>query len=123
MYTGKDKEAIFEKAKKIIVEENVLFIEHLISLLCISKFSFYNWYKRDSDEYNELKELIDNNVIKRKAKIYDNWADSDNPTKQISFIKVHGTAKEFSRLVNIDRTQDDEVKQKSKIEFFDEDDE
>ena len=49
----------FEKAQKQIKDKKLIFIEDVIANLSISKFSFYNYFKVDSNEYNTLKELLD----------------------------------------------------------------
>lgn len=69
-YTKEEKLAIFETAKtKIQADDNVLFMDDVISELPISKKTFYEWWPKDSEEYDELWRLITDNRVKVKKYI------------------------------------------------------
>lgn len=67
MYKEKDKKKIYEQAKNVIEgDDNVLFLDDVIAELPISKPTFYSWWPKGSDKYNELLALINNNRVKVK---------------------------------------------------------
>ena len=59
-----NKTEIFETAKKKIVEHKLFFVEDIVAFLPISKITFYEFFPLESNESNELKELLEQN---RKA--------------------------------------------------------
>ena len=70
MYKEKDKKKIYEQAKNVIEgDDNVLFLDDVIAELPISKPTFYSWWPKGSDKYNELLALINNNRVKVKRYI------------------------------------------------------
>ena len=70
MHKAKDKRKIFEQAKAAIErDDNILFIDDLIAELPISKPTFYSWWPKGCDEYEELLLLINTNRIKVKRYI------------------------------------------------------
>lgn len=85
---------IFEKAKVIIVKNRLFFIEDIVSLLPISKPTFYSYFPIDSNEFYELKELLDENRVTTKISMRKKWHDSDNATLQITLMKLICTPEE-----------------------------
>lgn len=70
MYSDKDKKKIFGQAKNSIInDDNILFIDDVISEMPISKPKFYSWFPKGSKEYNEIWDLIIRNRIKVKKYI------------------------------------------------------
>ena len=70
MYKEKDKKKIYEQAKNVIEgDDNVLFLDDVIAELPMSKPTFYSWWPKGSDKYNELLALINNNRVKVKRYI------------------------------------------------------
>jgi hypothetical protein len=95
---GYDREKIFEKAKKVIEKKKLFFIEDVVSLLPISKSTFYDYFKVDSDELNTIKDLLDNNRVELKVGMRSKWYKSDNATLQISLMKLICTTDERKKL-------------------------
>ena len=93
-----DKAVIFEKAKKEIEAKKLIWIEEVISFLPISKPTFYDYFKIDSDELNTLKSLIEDNRVSLKAALRKKWYDSDAPALQMGLMKLLGTDEEAHRL-------------------------
>ncbi len=93
-----DKEVLFEKAKKVILENNLFFVEDIISMLPISKATFYSYYPIDSNELNELRDLLDENKINLKVQLRKKWFDSDNATLQMGLMKLICTTEEHKKL-------------------------
>lgn len=70
MYKETDKKKIYEQAKNVIEgDDNILFLDDVIAELPISKPTFYSWWPKGSDEYNELWRLINTNRVKVKRYI------------------------------------------------------
>lgn len=77
-----------ENAIKIITENKVIFIEDLCILLGISKTAFYDYFKLKSDDYNELKALIDKNKVEIKSSMRNKWYKSTAPALQLALYKL-----------------------------------
>ena len=94
----KDKIKIFEQAKEVLHKNDVLFIEELISMLPLSKGSFYNFYPVNSDAYNEITEAIDTNKVRMQSKLYRKWFDSESPALQIALMKLIASESQAHRI-------------------------
>ena len=64
-----DKEEIYETAKKAIEENNLFFIEDVVAFLPCAKQTFYDFYPLESDEMDNIKDLLDRNKVKTKSSI------------------------------------------------------
>lgn len=93
-----NKDEIFQKAKESVNKYKLIFIEEIVSFLPISKATFYEYFKIDSDELNELKSLIEDNKVSIKAALRKKWYDSDNATLQMALYKLSSSPEEHKRL-------------------------
>lgn len=93
-----DRQKIFDQAKAVAESKKLIWIEEIVSFLPISKPTFYDYFPPDSNELNELKEIIENNRVSLKAAMRKKWYDSENPTLQVSLMKLLGTEEETHRL-------------------------
>lgn len=93
-----DLEAMFEEAKRLIIEKKLFFVEDVVALLPIHKATFYKYYPLNSNELNELKELMSRNKVEVKSAMRSKWFKSDNPTLQVALMKLIGTEEEAHRL-------------------------
>ena len=93
-----DRVKIFEQAKEVIVKKNLLFIEDVVAFLPIAKKTFYEYFPLDSNESNELKELLETNKINIKVSMRSKWYESDNATLQMGLMKLISTNEELSKL-------------------------
>ena len=93
-----DKGELLEQAKKAIIENSLHFIEDIVAALPCDKTTFYRQFKKDSNEYNELKELLTENKTNQKQKLRKKWSDSDNATLQLSLYKLIGTDEDRQKL-------------------------
>ncbi len=85
-----DKKVVFEQAKKAVTDNTLYFIEDIIAYIPISKFTFYNFFPVDSNEYNELKGIIEQNKIATKNKLLKRWQESENPTLELATMRIVG---------------------------------
>lgn len=95
-----DKKKIFEQAKEMIVKKKLFFIEDVVTLLPISKQTFYDYFKVDSDELDTIKELLDKNKIEIKNGLRNKWYNGNNPLTQMALYKLIGTEEEYHRIAS-----------------------
>ena len=93
-----DKVKIFEQAKAVIVENNLFFVEDIVSFLPISKPTFYEYYPIGSNEINELKELLEQNRTTLKVSMRSKWYNSNSPALQMALMKLIATPEELKKL-------------------------
>ena len=58
-----DKKKIFEQAKEVIVKHKLFFFDDVIAFLPCGKTAFYVFFAPDTNEMNELKELLNQNRV------------------------------------------------------------
>lgn len=93
-----DKQEIFEKAKKVTVDNKLFFIEDIVSFLPCDKTTFYRFFIPDSNEYNELKELLEKNRTELKVSMRSKWYKSNSPALQMALMKLISTQEELKKL-------------------------
>ncbi len=91
---------IYEQALELIEKKKLFFIEDVVTLLPISKKSFYEWYPIDSDECNTIKEALDKNKIDVKNGLRNKWYNGNNPLTQMALYKLIGTEEEYHRIAS-----------------------
>lgn len=109
-----DKKKIFNKSKKVIVDENLIFIEEIIKYLPCQKTTFYQMFPIGTDEMNELKEMLNHNKENIKKGLREKWYENDNATTQLALYRLTSTPEEH-RLLNqsyIDQVNKTEVTHK-----------
>jgi len=93
-----DRGKIYNQALKCIENGEVYFIDDVVGELPISRSTFYNWFPEESDELDNIKELLHKNKVKTKAGMRRNWLKSENPTLQVALMKLLATDEEAHRL-------------------------
>ena len=83
-----DKKKIFEQAKEVITKHKLFFIEDIVAFLPIAKKTFYEYFPIDSNESNELKEMLETNKIEIKSSMRSKWYKSENATLQMALMKL-----------------------------------
>ena len=83
-----DKNKIFEQAKEVTVKNKLFFIEDIVAFLPCSKNYFYDHFPPDSNEYDELKELLDTNRTTLKVSMRSKWYTSNAPALQMALMKL-----------------------------------
>lgn len=92
------KRKIYKQALQTIKDKKLFFIEDIVALLPCTKSTFYSFFNIDSDEMNTIKEALEVNKVEVKASMRKKWFDSENPSLQISLMKIIGTDEEAHRL-------------------------
>ena len=93
-----NKTEIFETAKQKIVEHKLFFVEDIVAFLPISKKTFYEYFPVESDESNELKELLNQNKTELKVSMRSKWYKSNAPALQMALMKLIATPEELKKL-------------------------
>jgi len=83
-----DKNKIFEQAKEVTVKNKLFFIEDIVAFLPCSKNYFYDHFPPDSNEYDELKALLDTNRTTLKVSMRSKWYKSNAPALQMALMKL-----------------------------------
>ncbi len=92
------KKEIFEKAIDVIQKHKLFFIEDIVSFLPCGKTKFYDFFKVDSNEMNELKEKLEKNRVELKVSMRSKWYKSNSPALQMALMKLIATPEELKKL-------------------------
>ena len=93
-----DRKKIFEQAKEMIVKHKLFFIEDIVAFLPCDKTTFYRFFEVESNEYNELKELLNQNKTELKVSMRSKWYKSNAPALQMALMKLICTDDERKKL-------------------------
>jgi hypothetical protein len=93
-----DKQKIFEQAKEMIVKHKLFFIEDIVAFLPCDKTTFYRFFEPESNEYNELKGLLETNRIELKVSMRSKWYKSNAPALQMALMKLIASPEELRKL-------------------------
>lgn len=89
---------LFRIAKDAIVSKKLIFVEEVVSFLPCDKTTFYNHFRPDSNDFNELKDLLTKNRVEIKASMRSKWYRSNAPVLQVSLYKLLATPEEHKAL-------------------------
>jgi len=95
-----DKKKIFEKAKKLVVDKELIFMSEVITLLPVSNATFYLYFPDNSEELDALKELIEENKVDLKRALRKKMLDNGKSADNIVLYKLAGTKEERDILNN-----------------------
>lgn len=95
-----DRVKIYQQALDLIEKKKLFFIEDVVSLLPISKPTFYDYFQIDSNELNTIKELLEKNKIEIKNGLRNKWYNGNNPLTQMALYKLIGTEEEYHRIAS-----------------------
>jgi hypothetical protein len=93
-----DKKKIYEQAKEVIAKHKLFFIEDIVAFLPIAKKTFYEYFPIESNESNELKELLNLNKTELKVSMRSKWFKSNAPALQMALMKLIASPEELKRL-------------------------
>lgn len=102
-----DKQKIFEQAKEMIVKHKLFFIEDIVAFLPISKPTFYDFFPVDSNEFNELKGLLETNRVELKVSMRSKWYKSNAPALQMALMKLIANPEELRKLSMTHQVQEE----------------
>jgi hypothetical protein len=93
-----DRKKILEQAKEVTVKNKLFFIEDIVAFLPCDKTTFYRFFEPDSNEYNELKELLEQNRVTLKVSLRSKWYTSNAPALQMALMKLIANPEELRKL-------------------------
>jgi hypothetical protein len=93
-----DRVKIFEQAKEMIVKHKLFFVEDIVAFLPCAKPTFYDFFPPDSNELNELKDLLETNRTTQKVSMRSKWYKSEAPALQMGLYKLLSTDDELRKL-------------------------
>jgi hypothetical protein len=93
-----DKKKIFNQAKEMIVKHKLFFIEDIVAFIPCSKNYFYDHFPVNSNEYDELKGLLEINRTELKVSMRSKWYKSNAPALQMALMKLIATPDELKKL-------------------------
>jgi len=93
-----DRKKIFEQAKEVITKHKLFFVEDIVAFLPISKKTFYEFFPLESNESNDLKELLEQNRTELKVSMRSKWYKSNAPALQMALMKLIATPAELKKL-------------------------
>ena len=93
-----DRVKIFEQAKEMIVKHKLFFVEDIVAFLPCDKTTFYKFFPPESNELNELKELLEQNRVTLKVSMRSKWYTSNAPALQMALMKLIATPEELRKL-------------------------
>ena len=103
-YNKKDLE---EKALTAIKENELYFIQDVVTYLPCSSATFYN---HELEKLETIKRELEKNAIRTKVSMRKKWKDSDNATLQMGLMKLLSTDEERRRLAMEYREHSGEIK-------------
>lgn len=110
-----DRKKIFEQAKEVIVKHKLFFIEDVVAFLPCDKTTFYRFFEPTCNEYNELKELLEQQRIEIKTSMRSKWYKSENATLQVCLMKLICTDDERKKMAQTYVEQEDISKEPKKL--------
>ena len=93
-----DKKKIYEQAEKAIKDNNLFFIEDIVAFVPCSKPTFYDYFKPESNELNNLKRLLDDNKVKTKSSIRAKLYKSNKAAELLALYRLIATTEEHKKL-------------------------
>ena len=93
-----DKLKIFQQAKEAIAKHKLFFVEDIVSFLPCTKPTFYEFFPPESNELNELKEMLEKERTELKVSMRSKWYKSNAPALQMALMKLIATPEELRKL-------------------------
>ena len=93
-----DRVKIFEQAKEMIVKHKLFFVDDIVAFLPCSNSTFYDFFPANSEELDELKELLNQNRTTLKVSMRSKWYTSNAPALQMALMKLIATPEELKKL-------------------------
>jgi hypothetical protein len=92
-------ENLKEKAEKAIIDNELVFVEDVVAHLPCDKSTFYSHFPTESNEYNHLKGLLDDNKVATKLSLRKQWKKEEaSPTLQLALYKLLSNEDELKSL-------------------------
>jgi len=93
-----DKAKLYEQAKEAIEKNNLFFIEDIVAFIPCDKTTFYRLFPTECNEYNDLKERLEQNKIKTKSGIRAKLWKSEKAAELLALYRLIATPEEHQKL-------------------------
>jgi hypothetical protein len=93
-----DKNKIYQQAEEAIKKNNLFFVEDIVAFLPCSKPTFYDFFPKNSNELNDLKDLLEDNKIKTKSSIRAKLWKSNRASELLALYRLIATPEEHQKL-------------------------
>jgi len=93
-----DKAKLYEQAKEAIEKNNLFFIEDIVAFIPCDKTTFYRLFPVECNEYNDLKERLNQNKIKTKSGIRAKLWKSEKAAELLALYRLIATPEEHQKL-------------------------
>jgi hypothetical protein len=93
-----DKNKIYEQAKEQVKKNNLFFIEDIVAFLPCDKTTFYRFFPVDCNEYNTLKDLLEDNKVRTKSSIRAKLWKSSKASELLALYRLIATPEEHQKL-------------------------
>ena len=103
-----DKKKILKDSFELIEKHHLVFMSDVIGLLPVSEKTFYTFFNSESQELQDLKNILDKNRISMKSNMRKKWYQSENATLQVALMKLIANDDEAARLSGTPREQKQE---------------
>lgn len=94
-----DRDKLYQQAETAIKENNLFFIEDVVAFIPCSKPTFYEHFPIDSNELNNLKDLLEQNKIRTKSAIRAKLYKSPKASELLALYRLICTPEE-RRMLN-----------------------
>lgn len=93
-----DRDKLYQQAETAIKENNLFFIEDVVAFIPCSKPTFYEHFPIDSNELNNLKDLLEKNKIRTKSAIRAKLYKSPKASELLALYRLICTPEERKML-------------------------
>lgn len=93
-----NKAKIYEQAEKAIKENNLFFVDDIVAWLPCGKTWWYDNFPPESEEMNNLRDLLEINKIKTKSAIRSKLFKSDKAGELLALYRLLCTNEERQKL-------------------------
>ena len=93
-----DRDKLYQQAQTAITENNLFFIEDVVAFIPCSKPTFYEHFPINSNELNNLKDLLEQNKIRTKSAIRAKLYKSPKASELLALYRLICTPEERKML-------------------------
>tara|TARA_R110000868_G_scaffold333073_2_gene593977 strand:- start:1472 stop:1852 length:381 start_codon:yes stop_codon:yes gene_type:complete len=88
------KEEILKEAIAAVESHSLYFIDDVVAFVACSRSTFYDYFPADSDELDNLKELLNRNKISMKVKLRARLSEGEKAAEILALYKLIATEDE-----------------------------
>jgi len=93
-----DRIKIYNQAKEAIEKNNLFSVEDIVAFIPCSKPTFYDFFPPDSNELNDLKDMLEQNKVRTKSSIRAKLYKSAKAAELLALYRLIATPDEHKKL-------------------------